>query len=94
MAEKSDTKVLLVDDEEILLEYMSKRLVREGFTVKATLSGEEGLETATSEQFDVAVVDLKMPGTDGVKTQRALKKIQPFLQCICSHGSWFGRYCP
>ena len=89
MAEKSDIKVLLVDDEEILLEYMSKRLVREGFTVKTTLSGEEGLETATSEQFDVAVVDMKMPGMDGVETQRALKKIRPFLQCIVltGHGS-------
>ena len=82
MAEKSDIKVLLVDDEEILLEYMSKRLVREGFTVKTTLSGEGGLEAATGEKFDVAVVDLKMPGMDGVETQRALKKIQPFLQCI------------
>ena len=37
MAEKSDTKVLFVDDEEILLEYMSKLLVREGFTVKTNL---------------------------------------------------------
>lgn len=89
MAEKSDIKVLLVDDEEILLEYMSKRLVREGFTVKTTLSGEEGLETAASEQFDVAVVDMKMPGMDGVETQRSLKKIRPFLQCIVltGHGS-------
>ena len=89
MAEKSHIKVLLVDDEEILLEYMSKRLVREGFTVKTTLSGEEGLEAATGEQFDVAVVDMKMPGMDGVETQKALKKVQPFLQCIIltGHGS-------
>jgi len=37
MADKSNIKVLIVDDEETLLEYMSKRLVREGFTVKTTL---------------------------------------------------------
>jgi two-component system NtrC family response regulator len=86
MADKSDIKVLIVDDEETLLEYMSKRLVREGFTVKTTLSGEEGLETATSELFDVAVVDMKMPGMDGVETQKALKKVQPFLQCIVLTG--------
>jgi two-component system NtrC family response regulator len=89
MPEKSDIKVLLVDDEETLLEYMSKRLVRDGFTVRTSLSGEKGLERANSELFDVAVVDMKMPGMDGVETQRALKKIQPFLQCIVltGHGS-------
>ena len=86
MADKSNIKVLIVDDEETLLEYMSKRLVREGFTVKTTLSGEEGLETATGELFDVAVVDMKMPGMDGVETQKALKKVQPFLQCIVLTG--------
>ena len=89
MTEKSGIKVLLVDDEETLLEYMSKRLVREGFTVKTSLSGKKGLERANSEMFDVAVVDMKMPGMDGIETQRALKKIQPFLQCIVltGHGS-------
>ena len=89
MAEKSHIKVLLIDDEETLLEYMSKRLIREGFAVKNTLSGEEGLEAVKSETFDVAVVDMKMPGMDGVDTQRAIKEVQPFLQCIVltGHGS-------
>ncbi|HDM76545.1 MAG TPA: response regulator, partial [Deltaproteobacteria bacterium] len=42
-----------------------------------------------NENYDVAVVDLKMPGIDGVETQKRLKKIQPFLQCIVltGHGS-------
>jgi len=84
--EKSDIKVLLADDEETLLEYMSKRLAREGFTVKSALWGEEGPEAVKSQQFDLAVVDMKMPGMDGVETQRALKKIQPFLQCIVLTG--------
>ena len=89
MNKESDIKVLLIDDEETLLEYLAKRLLREGFTVKATFSGEEALEIASSENFDVAVVDLKMPGIDGVETQKRLKKIQPFLQCIVltAHGS-------
>ncbi len=89
MAEKTDIKVLLIDDEETLLEYLSKRLLREGFTVKATFSGEEALQVAADENFDVAVVDLKMPGIDGVETQKRLKEIQPFLQCIVltGHGS-------
>jgi len=89
MNEKFDIKVLLIDDEQTLLEYLSKRLLREGFTVKATFSGEEAIEAATNDNFDVAVVDLKMPGIDGVETQKRLHEIQPFLQCIVltGHGS-------
>ena len=89
MSDKPDIRVLLIDDEQTLLEYLSKRLLREGFTVKATFSGEEAIEAASNDNYDVAVVDLKMPGIDGVETQKRLKKIQPFLQCIVltGHGS-------
>jgi two-component system NtrC family response regulator len=89
MAEQSPIRVLLVDDEETLLEYLSKRLLKHGFTVKATFSGEEALESAKDQHYDVAVVDLKMPEMDGVETQKRLKEIQPFLQCIVltGHGS-------
>ena len=83
---KPDIRVLLIDDEEILVEYLSKRLLREGFIVKATFSGEEAVEVAANEDFDVAVVDLKMPGIDGIETQQKLKKIQPFLQSIILTG--------
>ncbi|MEJ2024342.1 MAG: response regulator [Deltaproteobacteria bacterium] len=89
MSDSSDIKVLLIDDEQTLLEYLSKRLLKEGFTVKATFSGEEALEVAANSFFDVAVVDLKMPGIDGVETQKRLKEIQPLIQCIVltGHGS-------
>jgi len=86
MNEEPDIRVLLVDDEETLVEYLSKRLLREGFTVKATFSGEEAVEVGANDDFDVAVVDLKMPGIDGVETQQKLKKIQPFLQSIVLTG--------
>lgn len=89
MSEKPTIRVLLVDDEENLIEYLSKRLLKQGFTVKATFSGEEAVQAAKEEHFDVAVVDLKMPGIDGVETQRRLKEVQPLLQCIVltGHGS-------
>ena len=89
MSDSKDIKVLLIDDEETLLEYLSKRLLKEGFMVKATFSGEQAVTAAEDEIFDVAVVDLKMPGIDGVETQKRLRKIQPFLQCIVltGHGS-------
>ncbi len=82
-------RVLLIDDEGTLLEYLSKRLLREGLVVLTADSGEKGLEIAREQVLDVAVVDLKMPGLDGVETQRRLKQIQPFIQCIVltGHGS-------
>ena len=89
MDDLKNIRVLLVDDEETLLEYLSKRLLKKGFIVKAAFSGEEGLNVAGQEHFDVAVVDLKMPGMDGVETQKRLHELQPFLQCIVltAHGS-------
>jgi DNA-binding NtrC family response regulator len=82
-------RVLLIDDEGTLLKYLSRQLVHEGFSVVTAESGEKALEAAMGQVFDVAVVDLKMPGMDGVETQRRLKKIQPFMQCIVltGHGS-------
>ena len=82
-------KLLFIDDEQTFLKYMAKRLVLEGFSVKTTFSGEEGVEAAAKEDFDVAVVDLQMPGIDGIEVQKRLKELQPFLPCIVltGHGS-------
>ena len=82
-------RVLLVDDEDELIDYMSKRLLLEGFTVKASKTGSRALLLATDEKFDVAVVDLKMPGIDGIETIARLHDLQPFLQSIIltGHGS-------
>ncbi len=82
-------KLIFIDDEQTFLKYMAKRLVLDGFTVKTTFSGEEAVELAAKEDFDVAVVDLQMPGIDGIEVQKRLKKLQPFLPCIVltGHGS-------
>jgi DNA-binding NtrC family response regulator len=89
MSDQQQVRVLLVDDEENLLEYLSKRLLKQGFTVQAAFSGEQALSVARQAHYDVAVVDLKMPGIDGVETQKRLRQIQPLLQCIVltGHGS-------
>lgn len=82
-------KLLFIDDEQTFLKYLAKRLVIDGFNVTTTFSGEEGVEAATNEEFDVAVVDLQMPGIDGIEVQRRLKDLQPNLPCIVltGHGS-------
>jgi len=84
-----DIRVLLVDDEEELIEYLSKRLLKEGFTVRAVTSGMLAVEAVEQEDFDVAVVDLKMPGMDGIECLKQLKQRRPHLQSIVltGHGS-------
>ena len=79
-------KVLLIDDEKDLVDYLAKRLLVEGFMVRATFSGEEALRVASDEDFDVAVVDLKMPGIDGIETINRLRARRPFIQCIIITG--------
>ena len=86
MSKSKDIRVLLVNDEQTLLEFLSKRLLREGFTVKVTFCGEEALQAAADKTYDVAVVDINMPGMDGIQTQKLLKEIQPDLQCIILTG--------
>jgi two-component system NtrC family response regulator len=87
--EDKTIRVLLVDDEEELLEYLAKRLGREGFTVHTVTSGQAALELIETEDFEVAVVDLKMPGMDGLETQGRLKERRPLLQTVVltGHGS-------
>ncbi len=79
-------KLLFIDDEQTFLKYLTKRLVLDGFTVKTTFSGEEGIKVAANEDFDVAVVDLQMPGINGIEVQKRLKELQPSLPCIVLTG--------
>jgi two-component system NtrC family response regulator len=79
-------KLLFVDDEQTFLKYLAKRLVLDGYEVRTTFSGEEGVEAAADEDFDVAIVDLKMPGIDGIEVQKRLKELQPSLPCIVLTG--------
>ena len=85
-----EIRVLLIDDEEELVEYLSKRLLKEGFTVRAVTSGKAALEAVDEEDFDVAVVDLKMPGMDGIEVQERIKQRRPFMQTVVltGHGSF------
>ncbi|MCG8567164.1 MAG: response regulator [Desulfobacterales bacterium] len=79
-------KLLFIDDEQTFLKYLAKRLILDGFTVTTTFSGEEGVAAATKEDFDVAVVDLQMPGIDGIEVQKRLKELHPTLPCIVLTG--------
>jgi DNA-binding NtrC family response regulator len=74
--------VLIIDDEEVMREILEALLAREGYRVKVASSGEEGLEYARSTSFDAAIVDVMMPGIDGIATLEELKKIDEDLPVV------------
>ena len=63
-----NASVLVADDEEMLREVLDKLLTREGYRVSLAASGEEALQLAKSSSFDIAIVDVMMPGIDGIQT--------------------------
>jgi len=66
-------KILVVDDEEDILELVRYNLTREGFNVQCASSGEEGLNSAKSKLPDLIILDLMLPGIDGLDVARSLK---------------------
>ena len=79
-------RVLLVDDEEEFVDVLAMRLEVRRFHVQIAHSGEQALEIAKQAPFDVALLDLTMPGIDGVETLKRLKVLDPDLQVIVLTG--------
>jgi two-component system phosphate regulon response regulator PhoB len=67
-------KILVVDDEEDILELVRYNLDREGYQVVCAISGEEALAAAASERVDLIILDLMLPGIDGLEVARRLKQ--------------------
>jgi two-component system alkaline phosphatase synthesis response regulator PhoP len=66
-------KILVVDDEEDILELFRFNLTKEGFAVVCAASGEEALKSALSSRPDLILLDLLLPGMDGLEVARRLK---------------------
>lgn len=79
---KTTPSLLLVDDEEMFVEYLSKRLISRQYRVATCFSGEEAIEKVTDSDFDVVVLDVLMPGIDGLETLREIKKKKPLTEVI------------
>ena len=77
-----DASVLVIDDEEIMREILQTLLEREGCQVSLAASGEYGLTLARSQPFDVAIVDVMMPGIDGIETLDELRTLDEDLPVI------------
>jgi len=70
----SKEKILIVDDEEDILELVAYNLAREGYRTVRAVSGEEALKKCRSEMPDLIVLDLMLPGIDGLEVMKVLKK--------------------
>lgn len=83
------SRVLLVDDEVIFTRNMSKLLMFRGYTVTAVNSGDAAIRELEQNSFDVIVLDLKMPGMDGITTLREIMKLGLFTETLIltGHGS-------
>ncbi len=79
-------KVLLVDDEKEFLEVMSERIEARGMNVTKAESAMSALEQVESGGFDAIVMDLMMPGMDGLEALKAIKQKNPDLQVILLTG--------
>jgi two-component system cell cycle response regulator DivK len=66
-------KILLVEDNEMNRDMLSRRLVRNGFTVAIAVDGQQGVEMATSERPDVILMDMSLPVMDGWEATRRIK---------------------
>jgi len=66
-------RILVVDDEEDIVELVTLNLVREGYDVLAASTGEQAIELARARQPDLAILDLMLPGIDGLEVCRVLK---------------------
>jgi two-component system phosphate regulon response regulator PhoB len=72
--------ILVVDDEEDILELVQYNLVREGYQVKGALSGEEALKKVAKDSFDLIVLDLMLPGIDGLEVAKQLRNDKKYQQ--------------
>jgi DNA-binding NtrC family response regulator len=79
-------RVLIIDDDESMRIGCAQTLEQAGFTVSVACAGEEGLEKASRESFDVAFLDLMMPGLPGMEVLKRLKQESPNLMVIIITG--------
>jgi len=79
-------KLLLVDDEQDFIESLSERLLLRDFDVKTALNGDDGIKLVSNNDFDIIILDVKMPGKSGIDTLKEIKKINQLSQVIMLTG--------
>lgn len=86
MEKNLNAKVLLVDDEDDFLKTLTQRLEVRGLKVTGATRGEEAVDLVEKQEFDAIVIDLAMPGMDGLETLKRIKENHPEAEIIMLSG--------
>ncbi len=84
--EMEHQRILVIDDEELIRSLLEAVLVKEGHHVTCVASGEEGIAEIKNQKYSLAVVDLKLPGIDGLEVLRQTKEMAPSTEVIIITG--------
>ena len=85
-AAKTKGRILIVDDELVVRDSLGKWFTSEGYTARPVGSGREALEAIQQTEFDIALLDIKMPGMDGMELQARLHEADPDLTVVIMTG--------
>jgi two-component system, NtrC family, response regulator HydG len=83
---KTKGRILIVDDELVVRDSLGKWFTSEGYTARPVGSGREALEVIAHSEFDIALLDIKMPGMDGMELQSRLREADPDLTVVIMTG--------
>lgn len=81
-----DVRVMIVDDEIEYLETLMKRMKKRNIDVRGASSGEEALSELERQSVDVVILDVKMPGIDGMEVLQRIKSLYPLISVIMLSG--------
>src|SRR4249920_1214420 len=85
-ATRTKGRILIVDDELVVRDSLGKWFTSEGYTAKPAGGAREALEVIQQAEFDIALLDIKMPGMDGMELQSRLREADPDLTVIIMTG--------
>ena len=80
------SRLLLVDDEEQFVEALSERLSMRDYDITTSLTGEDAIEKIKNYNFDVVILDVRLPGIEGTEVLREIKSLKPLTEVIMLTG--------
>ncbi len=83
---ESKPKILIIDDEEVILTILNELLTREGYEVDMARSGEEGIEIFRQDSFNLAIIDKNLEGRSGIDILKTVKEINPTVEAMIMTG--------